>query len=367
LFPGLAVAERLVADWPHARITFAGGGKLLERRLVAAAGFDYIQLRCRRWPRRLRDTVPFLLNNVAGYRAAVRYLRWHRVAVVVGLGGYASVPMARAAVRCGVPLMLLEQNVVPGRATRWLAPSAAMVCTAFEQTVGYLRDRCRVRVTGNPVREGFRRREVASMHGAHDHAPFALTRTAAAPSDPAELPKQLLVLGGSSGARSLNQQVPRALHRIGRRLGEWRIVHQSGEADFEATRRLYAATGLAATVVPFLVDMPQVLGESDLAVCRCGGTTLAELAATGVPAILLPYPYATDDHQRKNADVFIASGGCVLLDERRLGARLEHHLAAVVSKLVGDDTRRAAMSEAIARRAHVDATWDVATMIRHFA
>jgi UDP-N-acetylglucosamine--N-acetylmuramyl-(pentapeptide) pyrophosphoryl-undecaprenol N-acetylglucosamine transferase len=369
LFPGLAVAERLVADWPRARITFAGSGKPWQRHVVAAAGFDYVQVDCRPFPRRLREVLPFLAHNVAGYRAAVRYLGWHRVAVVVGLGGYTSVPMARAAVRSKIPLLLLEQNVVPGRATRWLAPSAEMVCAAFEQTVAELGAKCTVRVTGNPVREAFLARPMAAVHGPHDHCPVALT-PAADESAGSPAGKQLLILGGSGGARSLNQHVPHVLHVMGRRLAGWKIVHQSGESEFEATRRLYAASGLLhqqAEVRAFLTDMPQVLGRSDLAICRAGGTTLAELAAAGVPAVLLPYPFATDDHQRRNAEVFTATGGALLLDERELGSKLRPRLAAAVARLLVDDAGRARMSQAIRRRAYPDATWDVATMIRHLA
>jgi len=367
LFPGLAVAEKLAAQWPHARITFAGTGKAWERRLVAAAGFDYLPLRCRQFPRRLGEALPFVWHNLKGYRSAARYLGWHRVAVVVGLGGYASAAMARAAARCGVPLVLLEQNVVPGRATRWLARSATIVCVAFEQTVGYLGDRCTVRVTGNPVREAILQRSLLALHGPHELASLGPASAGSLFADATKPDKRLLVLGGSTGARSLNQNVPQALRRIGRLLGGWKILHQSGEWEFEKTRRLYAASGLPAEVRPFLPDLPEVLGRSDLAVSRAGGTTLAELAAAGVPAVLLPYPLATDDHQRKNAEVFAAAGGAVLLDERQSGARLGQHLAAAIAALVGDHGRREAMSAAIRRRAYPDAAWDVATMIRHLA
>lgn len=377
LYPGLAVAEWLVADSPRTRITFAGGGKPWERRVVAAAGFDYVPLRCRAFSRRIGEVVPFLLDNFAGYRAALRFLRWHRVSVVVGLGGYASVPMARAAVRARVPLLLLEQNTIPGRATRWLAPSAAMVCLAFEEAVEHLGRKCAVRVTGNPVREGFMCRR-AGCPGSSAASPQFVTAggslrpTTSHPdrgSETAVKPhKQLLVLGGSFGAHRLNQNVPRAISRLGGRLAGWKVVHQSGQSEFEATRRAYAAAGLLgrqADVRSFLPDLPQVLSQSDLAVCRAGGTTLAELAAAGVPAVLLPYPFAADDHQRKNADAFAAGGGTLTLDERELGNELDRRLSGVLAKLLADDARRTKMSQAIRRRAQPDATWDVATMIRH--
>jgi len=367
LFPGLAVAERLAGDVPHVRITFAGTGREFEWRHVAAAGFEYLRLQCRPLPRRLREVFPFLTNNFTGYRKAGRFLSGQPVSAVVGLGGYGSVPMARAAIRRSVPLVLLEQNAVPGRATRWLAPAAALVCTAFEQAHRYLGPRCSVRVTGNPIRAGFTRRLVALGALAVNHQGDIRAAVASRASNGDMRSKLLLVLGGSNGARSLNQHVPAALSIVRERLRGWSIVHQSGQADFEPTRRLYAKLGLKATVLPFVADVPSVLARADLAVCRAGGTTLAELAATGVPAILLPYPYAADDHQRKNADVFTKSGGCVTLDERELPGRLEAHLADAIALLLGDSAKRTAMSQSIRCLAQPDATWDVASMIRQVA
>ena len=134
LFPGLAVAEQLAAMIPLVRITFCGGGKPFEREWSAAAGFDYFALPARPLPHGAREAVSFVVENLAGYLAARRFLREESVAAVVGLGGYASVPMAHAAARRRVPLVLLEQNAVPGKATRWLARRASLVCTAFEET-----------------------------------------------------------------------------------------------------------------------------------------------------------------------------------------------------------------------------------------
>jgi UDP-N-acetylglucosamine--N-acetylmuramyl-(pentapeptide) pyrophosphoryl-undecaprenol N-acetylglucosamine transferase len=194
LFPGLAVAEELAAQVHGLQITFAGSGKEGERRHVAAAGFEYCALPCRPLPRRARDTVSFVVENLAGYFAAGRFLDDADVAAVVGLGGYASVAMGRAASRRHVPLILLEQNVLPGRANRWLARSASLACVTFAQSEPQLGGRCRVRVTGNPLRTG-----KASCF-AYDRFP------------PRSMPqRRLLVLGGSSGARSLNETVPRAL------------------------------------------------------------------------------------------------------------------------------------------------------------
>lgn len=341
LFPGLSVADELRRAAPEARITFAGSGSAFEREHVGRANFEYVRLSCRPLPRNPWQAVRFFTEHVAGYRTGRRFLRDEQVSVVVGLGGYASVPMARAAIRSQTPLVLLEQNAYPGRANLWLAGSAALVCTAFASTRTHLRTRCPVRVTGTPVRtSGLIRPERAGQ------------------------PRQLLVLGGSQGARSLNQQVPRALYRLRSQLTDWRIVHQSGERELEATRELYRKLDCPATVLPFVDDLPEQLAQSDFAISRAGGATLAELAAAGVPALLLPYPYAVDDHQRKNADAVAEIGGAVVVDPREVAGRLDYRLADELTTLLGDTARIATMSSAIHRLARPDAAWTVAMMVR---
>lgn len=341
LFPGLAVAQRLRDAVPQLSITFAGSGKPLEREQVAAAGLEYLPVPCRPWPRRLLDLGRFVVDNLIGYRTARRFLAEHSVAAVVGLGGYTSGPMARAAMSRGIPLVLLEQNVIPGRVNRWLASRAALVCTSFPTTHEHLPAGGRVVYTGNPIRDGFQ------------------------PTSPGA--RQLLILGGSSGARTLNEHVPQALARIGASLAGWQIVHQTGPADAAATQTLYRSLGLAATVVPFLNNMPGVLSTTGLAICRAGGTTLAELAAAGVPAILVPYPYAANNHQRLNADLFATARGSVVLDDRDAPGQLENRLVYLLPKLLDDPSCRDAMSQAMHRLAKPDAAEDIAKLILQFA
>jgi UDP-N-acetylglucosamine--N-acetylmuramyl-(pentapeptide) pyrophosphoryl-undecaprenol N-acetylglucosamine transferase len=338
LFPGLAVAARLTALRPGLRITFAGSGKPFEREQVVAAGFHYRPVRCSPLPRGIGGVWRFLADNVAGYRAAGRFLREAGADVVVGLGGYASVPVARAAVAQGVPLVLLEQNAIPGRATRWLARRAALVCTAFESCHAQLPWRCQVRLTGNPV------------------------RAAAAPPRRTDCPR-LLVLGGSNGSRALNESLPAALAAVGWQLDGWNVLHQAGRADAEATRRRYRGLGVEAEVAEFLADVPGALADADLAVCRSGGTTLAELAAAGVPALLVPYPHAADDHQRRNAEVFAAAGACRVVDERDGPGSLGERMATVLEELLSDASGRRVMSRAMRRLSRPEAAATVADLV----
>jgi UDP-N-acetylglucosamine--N-acetylmuramyl-(pentapeptide) pyrophosphoryl-undecaprenol N-acetylglucosamine transferase len=369
LFPGLAVAQRLAAAIPRLRVSFCGSGKAFERDHVSQAGFEYFALPSRPLPHGAREAVAFVVANLTGYLAAGRFLRENRVAAVVGLGGYASVPLATAATRCGVPLVLLEQNVTPGKATRYLARRASLVCTAFTQTASLLRRRCPVRATGNPIRPGFAAGKRVPPPLPQNPATLATTDAVSydlhwpAAELPADPHRRVLVLGGSSGAHSLNESVPRALHQVRPQLTGWRIVHQSGHADLDATRALYAKLALEAAVVPFINDMPQTLAATDLAICRAGGTTLAELAAAGVPAVLLPYPHAADDHQAANARHFASAGGCVTIDSRAAPDRLDARLADAVHRVLTDERLRRRMSAAMCDLARPNAADDVAELI----
>jgi UDP-N-acetylglucosamine--N-acetylmuramyl-(pentapeptide) pyrophosphoryl-undecaprenol N-acetylglucosamine transferase len=341
LFPGLAVAERLSEEIANLRVTFAGSGKAFEQKHVAAAGFEYLALPCRPLPGKPGEAVSFIVENLAGYFAARRFLKEEKVDAVVGLGGYASVPMGRAAARSDIPLVLLEQNVIPGRANRWLAKQSDLICTSFPETEERLPGQCPVRFTGNPVR-----REFLAFQGKQPKA---------AP--------QLLVLGGSGGARSINENVPRALYRLQSQLTNWKILHQTGEADFQATTVLYEKLAVEATVVPFLNDLPRQLQQSNLVVCRAGGTTLAELAAVGVPAVLIPYPTAKDDHQRKNALVYANAGAALLVEEPAVPGRLDDALTEQLQLFLPEAEKWQEMSAAMARLGRPHAAADVAEMV----
>jgi len=174
----------------------------------------------------------------------------------------------------------------------------------------------------------------------------------------------MVVCGGSGGARPLNVAVPQVLARMRSALGNWRVLHQTGESGLAPTRALYEQLQIEAEVVAFVPDLPQVLMQASLAVCRAGGTTLAELAAAGVPAILCPYPFAVDDHQRRNAEIFAAAGAALLVDARPL--ELEQgtaELAAAMTTLLADPGRRSVMATAARGLARPRAAADVAQAI----
>jgi len=343
LFPGLAVAERLRCDMPHARITFAGSGKDFERQHVARTGFEYVALDCHPLPKRPYHLPRFVTKNLSGLRAARRLIRREQVTLVVGLGGFASVVAARAATRSSIPLFLLEQNVVPGRANLWLSRWAETVCVAFEDSVRAFPESVSTVVTGTPIAAGF-------------------SSASARPED--SRPRQLLVLGGSGGARQLNEHVPEAISLVGQPLASWHLVHQTGEADADSVRGHYRRLGISAVVKPFLNDMPDVLAETSLAVCRAGGSTLAELAATGVPAILVPYPHAARDHQRHNALALVRRGACQMIDPRESGGSLRQRLSRDLLALVTDAQAQEEMAISMAQQGRSNAASDICGLIQ---
>jgi UDP-N-acetylglucosamine--N-acetylmuramyl-(pentapeptide) pyrophosphoryl-undecaprenol N-acetylglucosamine transferase len=330
LFPAIAVAGEMRRRHPDATIVFIGGTRGLETRLVPRAGFPLRTLPIAG----LKGTRLFARIVAAG-AAAVAVLRcilWflaRRPGIVVGAGGYASGPAVLAAWLLRVPTMLMEQNHFPGATNRWLAPRADAVCVPSREA------RTRLGgiglVTGNPVRPEF------AAIGPPPNAPSLA----------------LLVFGGSRGARSINRALVAALPQLAAMTPPPRIVHQTGPEEHEAVARAYAShPGLTAEVLPFLDDMSQRLSAADLVVCRAGATTLAELAAAGRPAILVPFPFAADDHQRANAETVRDAGAAVMIEDRELdGARC----AAEIAALASDRPRRDLMAAAARTLARPDA------------
>jgi UDP-N-acetylglucosamine--N-acetylmuramyl-(pentapeptide) pyrophosphoryl-undecaprenol N-acetylglucosamine transferase len=335
LFPALAVADELRRRHPDAVVDFVGGRRGLETRLVPQAGYPLRTL-----PISGLKGASLPARAVAGGAAALAVLRcaaWfiaHRPRLVVGVGGYASGPAVLAAWLLGIDTMLMEQNHFPGATNRWLAPRAAAVCVPSEAARARLGGRGIV--TGNPVRPEF---------------------TAIGPS-PRAASTSLLVFGGSRGARSINRAIVEALPLLAAMSPPPRIVHQTGPEEHDSVARAYAAQpNLAAEVSAFLDDMPARLAAADLVVSRAGATTLAELAAAGRPAILVPFPHAADDHQRLNAEAVRDAGAAVMIRDADLAGP---GLGAEIAALASDPARRERMAAAARTLARPDAARRIA-------
>lgn len=339
LFPGLAVAEEWRRRYPASSVVVVGTGKAVERRAVAASACELRLISARPLRgRSLRDQFLSLASLPVALGQSALMLRQLRPSVVVGLGGYASGPVVLAAARMGIPTAIMEQNSVPGSTNRLLARLRAVdrAYLTFESSGSFFSPSV-VRVLGNPVRDA-----VVEVHAA---------------SLPLERPA-VLVLGGSQGARRLNLSLPDALAKAGAKERGLRITHQSGDAMAEAVRRRYDELDLPATVEPFIEDMAEAYSTATLIVCRAGATTLAELGVVGRPAVLVPFPFAIDDHQRKNAEELERAGAAVVV--RDVDATPER-LGPLLVELLDDPERLRGMSERSVSTGVVDATEKVVT------
>ena len=344
LAPGLAIADELRRRLRGARVVFAGTGRPLEEHLVPPAGFELLALPVAKLPRSPGQVLLFPLRLWHSLRSAGAVLRDLKPDIVVGLGGYGSFPAVVVARRFGVPVVLLEQNSLPGKANRWLSRLAAEVYVQFESARGPLHYKDRVHVLGNPLRRGITE---GTLQGACEK--FSL--------DPRL--KTLLILGGSLGATRINHAAADALPVLAAS-GVLQVIHQTGSHDFGWVSQAYKEVSIKSHVAAFINDMPDALAAADLIVGRSGATTLAEIAAVGRPSVLVPYPHAADNHQYLNAKTFEAAGAAVLYDDSNFDGPL---LASVVSDLLADDSRRAAMARASLTLAKPNATRDVCDRI----
>ena len=329
VFPALAVAERLRAR--GIAVSWLGTRRGIEADLVPRAGFeiDWISVGGLRGKGLLGWLLaPLKLALALGQALAA--LRRRRPDAVLGLGGFASGPGGVAARLLALPLVIHEQNAVAGLTNRLLARIANRVLEAFPGTFPAARGAV---ATGNPVRA-----EIAAL-------PNPEVRLAG--RDGA---LRLLVLGGSQGAGALNALVPAAAARLPGRLA---IRHQCGRAGFDATQAAYAAGGIAAEVLPFIDDMAAAYAWADLVLCRAGALTVAEVAAAGVGALLVPFPHAVDDHQTRNAGYLVERGAGRLLPQAGLDAE---RLAADLAALAEDRAGLLAMARAARAAARPDAT-----------
>lgn len=271
-----------------------------------------------------------LAELALGVIAARALLRRLNPAAVVGFGGYPSVPTMLAAARLGLPSLIHEQNAVLGRANRLLAPRVRRIATGFPVTAGLRpEDRGRAVQTGNPVRPAILE---AGKIPYRPPAPEGLL--------------ELLILGGSQGAHIMSEIVPPALARLPQGLrARLRVAHQARPEDLAGAAAAYRAAGIAAEVQSFFADVPERLARAQLAICRAGASTIAELAACGRPAVLVPYPYATDDHQSANARAFAEAGAGWVTPQKALQPEA---LAGRLLQLFGDAAL--ASASAAARR-----------------
>lgn len=337
IFPGLAVAEALRAEGWH--VVWMGAPKGMEAELVPQRGFemawvDFSGVRGKGVMRLL--SLPFTLLRALG-QSAVAIFR-HRPDVVLGMGGYITLPGGLMAALLRRPLVVHEQNSIAGMSNKVLAGWATRVLSGFP---GVLKHGV---WCGNPVRG-----EIAAVAAPE-------TRFAGRSG-----PLRVLVVGGSLGAQALNEAMPVALERLDP-AERPQVLHQTGKKHLETVRQLYVAAGVEADIRDFIGDMAQEYAAADVVICRAGALTVAELAAAGVASVLVPFPHAVDDHQTHNARFLSEQGAAILMPQTELTAAALAALLRTTSRAQWLD-----MAQAARRLAKPDATREVASVCRTLA
>jgi UDP-N-acetylglucosamine--N-acetylmuramyl-(pentapeptide) pyrophosphoryl-undecaprenol N-acetylglucosamine transferase len=341
VIPALAIANQLKKSY-NAECLFIGTARGIENRLVPAAGFplQLVQVGALKNVG-LTTRLKTAFDLPRAVWAASGMLNEFAPDVVIGVGGYASGPAMLAAVVKHIPTLAFEPNVVPGFANRVVAKFVSGAAVHFAETARYFR---RAEVTGVPVRQAFF--EIAPKRGG-------------APT--------VLVFGGSQGAHAINEAMIRCLPVLLREAPGIHIIHQTGERDYNDALASYQSLQKSKTevndgqfeVFKFIEDMPAAFARADLVVCRSGASTVAEIAAAGKPAVFVPFPRATDDHQRVNAEALARQGAAVVVEESKLEGVW---LAETIAALLQDSQRLQLMSQAARELSHPNAARDIAAM-----
>ncbi|HBA88873.1 MAG TPA: undecaprenyldiphospho-muramoylpentapeptide beta-N-acetylglucosaminyltransferase [Geobacter sp.] len=343
LFPGIAVAEEFLARGPENEVLFVGTERGIEARLLPKLGYR-LELISASGMKGLGTAKKIMSAGrlLYGYAQSRKILKEFRPDIVLGVGGYASAPIVLAARGMGIRRFIHEQNAAPGLTNKLLGRFVDGVFISMEESASFFPKK-KTQMTGNPIRKeilwGFHER-VRSIGDAFS----------------------VLVFGGSAGAKRINTALLEALPHLESVKQRLRITHQTGEKDVARVRDGYRALGVQAQVVSFIEDMSTAYGAADLVICRAGATTIAEVTACGKGCIFIPYPYAADDHQRKNAESLVKRGAGVMLLEEDLTGK---ELAARVQNLMEHPEQLAEMEKKARDLAQLDAAQAiVATMVR---
>ena len=312
IYPGIAVAHEIMRRDPASVVRFVGTARGLENRLVPNAGFELSIIESAGLKGvGLFAKIRGVLLLPKSFLAARRVIREFRPDIVVGAGGYVSGPVLLVASLMKLPTLVMDSNALPGWTNRVLSRFVDRAAVSFAEALPHFRGKGVL--TGNPVRSEFF--EIPAK--THDGAQFSL-----------------LVFGGSQGARAINEAMVAALRVLEPLKDRLHLMHQTGKADFERVRDGYAAAGWSeqAEVKQYIDDMVSEFGEADLIISRAGATTTAELVAAGKAAIMIPFPLATDDHQRRNAEALQTAGAARMILQRELtGERLANEIKALMA------------------------------------
>ena len=349
LYPGIAIAEAIRCRAPDARLIFLCTNREIDQVILKPTGFESIQQPIVPPRQSISGLLRFFPSWFETKELVRRVLAERKPAAVIGLGGYAAGVAVKLGAQAGIYSLLLNPDVVPGKANVYLLPYVRAICCQFQASADAIKPiyRSKIRVTGCPIRRDIRdlppRAEAAGRLGI----------------DP--MLNTLVITGASLGAQTVNEAALAVFKDL--TMNGWQVLHLSGRDHADSVRAGYRELELAARVVDFTPAMADVWAVADLAISRSGASSCAELTACGVPSILMPYPFHKDLHQRKNAAVLMDAGAAIVLDDERDARRNSEKLRPAIESLLHDKDRRAAMSVAAKSIAKPDAAETIAQMV----
>jgi len=351
LYPALAVVQALRTQLGAVRIVFFGTQRSIDAQVLAHAGETLVPQGVQPLPMTPWKVPGFLRSWRLAVGRCRAHFATHRPAMVIGTGGFASGPAVRVAARRGIPTALMNPDLVPGRANRYLVRSVECIFAQFAESAKYFPGGAPVEATGCPVRPAFR-----TAKRAEGQRIFNL--------DPAR--RTLLVTGASLGAHTINA----ALTQLARRLAlqaEWQVLHLAGRDDVDAVRAAYAQAGVPSCVLAYTERMPEAMAAADLLVSRAGASTIAEILAASVPSVLLPYPHHRDQHQLRHAQWLAERGAAMTCIDAVEEMATADALWRCLSELMSDHGRRERMRQAARELDRPDAAERIAARIVELA
>lgn len=330
IYPGIAVAQKILQIDKDADVKFYCSRLGIDSQILDKAGLNYKPLPAEGF----KFTVKGLFDFYRGFRKSERIVREDLEnagkAVIVGTGGFASAPVCRAGYKKGLPVVMINTDSIPGKANKLSARYADKIFVQFADSRRYFKKSKKVEVTGCPLREEFENPDVDRVRER-----LGLYRNR----------KTLLVTGASSGAMNINRAFCGLLGELRKYADKWQLVHLSGKADYINVKSRYKALEINHCVLDYFEDMAGLLAAADLVIGRSGAVSVAEFAASGTPAICMPYPYHKDRHQYFNAEKLVEAGAAVIVDDLPDEKQRREWLWEELSELLEDDTKLAEMSE----------------------
>ena len=346
IYPAIAVAEQIVKIEPAARIRFFCSTRNIDAQILQQVGFEYTQLPAKGFSVRPGKLIGFCISFLQSYRIAKKVIAASKNVIVIGVGGYVAAPACRAAYKLKVPVVLLNVDIVPGRANKTIARWANKIFVQFAETQQYFaHSGVKINVVGCPLRSGFENPKP-------DKAMKELGLD--------ENKKTLLITGASSGSENINDAVCSMLKKLDSFANDWQIVHLTGHRNYEKVKQAYAGAKIRYKVLGYYDDMPNLLAAADLVIGRSGAVSVAEYAAAVVPSICMPYPYHKDRHQYLNAGKLVETGAAIIVDDLPDATDRAEWLWEELEELMKNEKRRREMAKACQAIVRLDASYKIA-------